>query len=99
MGVVPRFYHCWLAHGTACVVGHRRKQGTFFTILVTGSIAFMHLPHSIANNVEMFTGLLVDSPVMWFDWGRFLVTSVIGNAIGGVIFVVLLINSGRLHDS
>lgn len=71
---------------------------TFFTIVATGAIAFMHLPHSIAGNVEVFMGLLVDSPVTWFDWGRFLVATVIGNAIGGVVFVALLTYGGQPRD-
>jgi formate/nitrite transporter FocA (FNT family) len=37
----------------------------------------------------------VDSPVTWFDWGRFLVASIIGNAIGGVVFVALLTYGGQ----
>lgn len=71
---------------------------TFFVILVTAAIAFMHLPHSIAGNVEVFMGLLVDSPVTWFDWGRFLVASVIGNAIGGVVFVAVTAYGGRQRN-
>ncbi len=71
---------------------------TFFVILVTGGIAFLHLPHSIAGNVEVFMGLLVDSSVTWFDWGRFLVASIIGNAIGGVVFVALLVYGGRTRN-
>ncbi len=68
---------------------------TFFVIITTGAIAFMHLPHSIAGNVEVFMGLLVDSPVTWFDWGRFLVATIVGNAIGGIVFVALLTYGGR----
>lgn len=67
----------------------------FFTVLITSAIAFMHLPHSIAGNVEMFMGLLVDSPVTWVNYGRFLLATLVGNAIGGVVFVGLLAYGGR----
>jgi formate/nitrite transporter FocA (FNT family) len=71
---------------------------TFFVVLATGGIAFMHLPHSIAGNVEVFMGLLVDSPVTWFDWGRFLIATIIGNALGGVVFVALIAYGGRKRN-
>lgn len=61
-----------------------------FVVLTTGAIALLHLPHSIAGNVEVFMGLLVDPAVTWFDYGRFLLASLAGNAVGGVVFVALL---------
>ncbi len=62
----------------------------FFVWLCTFSIALLHLPHSIAGNVEVAMGLLTDPAVAWFDYGRFLLASLVGNAVGGVVFVAIL---------
>ncbi|SEO26884.1 Formate/nitrite transporter FocA, FNT family [Halogranum amylolyticum] len=58
--------------------------------IVTGAIGFMHLPHSIAGNVEVLAGLVATNEVTFADYGRFLVTSTAGNAVGGTVFVALL---------
>lgn len=58
--------------------------------IVTGAIGFMHLPHSIAGNVEVLGGLVATNEVTFVDYGRFLITSTLGNAVGGTVFVALL---------
>jgi formate/nitrite transporter FocA (FNT family) len=58
--------------------------------LVTASIGILHLPHSIAGNVEVLFGLFVSPTVSVLDYARFLALSTAGNAVGGVVFVGLL---------
>lgn len=58
--------------------------------LVTASIGILHLPHSIAGNVEVLFGLFVSPQVSVIDYLTFLVIATIGNAVGGVVFVGLL---------
>lgn len=58
--------------------------------LVTASIGILHLPHSIAGNVEVLFGLFVSPQVSVIDYLIFLGIATIGNAVGGVVFVGLL---------
>lgn len=57
--------------------------------MITATIGFLGLHHSIAGTVEAFQGVFVGG-VRIGDAVRFMGTSVLGNAIGGVIFVALL---------
>ncbi|HEX6982151.1 MAG TPA: formate/nitrite transporter family protein [Balneolaceae bacterium] len=74
-------------------------SAVFFVWLCTFTIALLHLPHSIAGNVEVAMGLLVDPAVSILDYGRFLLASLIGNAVGGVIFAAILKFAGRPSDA
>lgn len=58
--------------------------------LVTTGIALAHLQHSIAGTVEVLAGVLSGHEITWREFGRFLLWSTLGNAIGGVVFVALL---------
>ncbi|MFC6769408.1 formate/nitrite transporter family protein [Natrinema soli] len=58
--------------------------------LVTASIGILHLPHSIAGNVEVLFGVFVSPAVSVVDYVMFLSLATIGNAVGGVVFVALL---------
>lgn len=58
--------------------------------IVTASIGLLHLPHSIAGNVEVLFGVLVSSNISVVDYVVFLALATIGNAIGGSVFVALL---------
>ncbi|WP_254535698.1 formate/nitrite transporter family protein [Halomarina litorea] len=58
-------------------------------LLVTFTIGFLHLPHSIAGNIEVLSGALVSSSITYADWALFEVVTVAGNAVGGVVFVAL----------
>ncbi len=71
----------------------------FFVWLCTFSIALLHLPHSIAGNVEVAMGLLTGPAVTVLDYGRFLLASLVGNAVGGVVFVALLKFAARTHGA
>jgi len=62
----------------------------FFIWMVTATIGMLHLPHSIAGNVEVLMGLFTTSAVTLTDYISFLGLSTIGNAIGGAIFVGLM---------
>lgn len=53
-------------------------------------IALGKLHHSIAGTVEVLMGVFAGVGASPADYGRFLVWAVIGNAIGGAIFVALL---------
>ncbi|WP_083898714.1 formate/nitrite transporter family protein [Natronococcus jeotgali] len=61
-----------------------------FVWIVTASIGILHLPHSIAGNVEVLFGLFLSPTVTLADYVAFLALSTIGNAIGGSVFVGLL---------
>lgn len=58
--------------------------------IITATIGILHLPHSIAGNVEVLFGLLTTAAVTPLDYLAFLVLATVGNAIGGAVFVALL---------
>ena len=62
----------------------------FIIWLVTASIGILHLPHSIAGNVEVLFGVFVSPEVTVLDYILFLVLATIGNAVGGGVFVGIL---------
>ncbi|MFO8116053.1 MAG: formate/nitrite transporter family protein [Halorubrum sp.] len=59
-------------------------------LIVTGTIGLLHLPHSIAGNVEVLFGLFVSDTITLADYAGFLVLATVGNAFGGGVFVALL---------
>jgi formate/nitrite transporter FocA (FNT family) len=58
--------------------------GTAFVIGIAG------LHHSIAGSIEVLTAIFAGTQTQFQDFATFLSVSVVGNAIGGVIFVALL---------
>ena len=62
----------------------------FLIWIVTGTIGILHLPHSIAGNVEVLFGLFISPSISLFDYVAFLTLATIGNACGGAIFVAVL---------
>nr|WP_247728648.1 formate/nitrite transporter family protein [Halovivax limisalsi] len=58
--------------------------------VVTATIGLLHLPHSIAGNVEVLFGLLVSDGITIADYLWFLSLATIGNAVGGAVFVASL---------
>ena len=62
----------------------------FMIILVTTTIGIGGLHHSIVGSIEVFTGLLIDPTITVMDYIAFEVTSVMGNAVGGVFFVGII---------
>lgn len=68
-------------------------QDTFSRLVFVGLIAavigVLHLPHSIAGNVEVLSGLLVNVVSVRF-YVAFLVLATVGNVVGGTVFVAVL---------
>lgn len=69
-------------------------QGTLSRVaiiwIVTATIGLLHLPHSIAGNVEVLFGLFISASITPLDYLTFLSLATIGNAVGGAIFVAVL---------
>jgi formate/nitrite transporter FocA (FNT family) len=69
-------------------------QGTFGRValiwIVTATIGLLHLPHSIAGNVEVLFGLFMSAAITPLDYLTFLALATAGNACGGAIFVAVL---------
>lgn len=59
-------------------------------VIVTATIGILHLPHSIAGNVEVLFGVFTSPAVSVADYAVFLVLATAGNAVGGSVFVALL---------
>ncbi len=55
--------------------------------LTTYMIGLASLHHSIAGTTEVLMGVFVGQGATWPDFLRFLIWSVLGNAIGGAVFV------------
>ncbi|AMN50466.1 formate transporter [Psychrobacter sp. P2G3] len=66
--------------------------------LITGSIGFLGLHHSIVGNIEVFSALLYGNTVSLWRYLIFLVVVLIGNTVGGVVFVAVLKNRTFLFD-
>lgn len=66
--------------------------------LITGSIGFLGLHHSIVGNIEVFSALLYGNTVSLLSYLWFLVVVLVGNTIGGVVFVAILKNRTFLFD-
>ena len=66
--------------------------------LITGSIGFLGLHHSIVGNIEVFAALMYGTYVDITSYLMFLVVVLIGNTVGGVVFVAVLKNRSFLFD-
>ncbi len=66
--------------------------------LITGSIGFLGLHHSIVGNIEVFAALMYGTYVDIPSYLMFLVVVLVGNTIGGVVFVAVLKNRSFLFD-
>ncbi|HEY0779319.1 MAG TPA: formate/nitrite transporter family protein [Gemmatirosa sp.] len=58
-------------------------------IVPTYVIALAHLAHSIAGSVDVLY-LVCAGAASWGEYGRFVLLALLGNVIGGVVFVALL---------
>jgi formate/nitrite transporter FocA (FNT family) len=58
-------------------------------VLPTYVIALAHLAHSIAGSVDVLYLVSVGA-AGWGDYARFLGLALLGNVVGGVVFVALL---------
>ncbi len=66
--------------------------------LITGVLAFAGLHHSIVGNVEVFSGFLVSGKITFFNYLNFQGISLLGNALGGAVFVALLKYRAFVYD-
>lgn len=66
--------------------------------LITGSIGFLGLHHSIVGNIEVFSALLYGESVSFLNYLVFLIVVLAGNTVGGVVFVAVLKNRTFLFD-
>lgn len=66
--------------------------------LITGSIGFLGLHHSIVGNIEVFSALLYGNTVGLGRYLAFLIVVLVGNTVGGVVFVAVLKNRAFLYD-
>jgi len=66
--------------------------------LITGSIGFLGLHHSIVGNIEVFSALLYGNTVSLWHYLVFLVVVLVGNTVGGVVFVAVLKNRTFLFE-
>ncbi|TXD96613.1 formate/nitrite transporter family protein [Psychrobacter frigidicola] len=66
--------------------------------LITGSIGFLGLHHSIVGNIEVFSALMYGNTVSLMSYLWFLIIVLVGNTIGGVVFVAVLKNRTFLFD-
>lgn len=66
--------------------------------LITGSIGFLGLHHSIVGNIEVFSALLYGNTVSLWRYLVFLIVVLLGNTVGGVVFVAVLKNRTFLFD-
>lgn len=72
----------WLVSSAENTIGR-----VFMILMVTATIGMLHLPHSIAGNVEVLLGLFTSSKITLIDYLSFLSLATLGNAVGGAIFV------------
>lgn len=82
----------WLmAQGAWLLLGAAHTSGQILSIyIVTFLIGVGGLHHSIAGSVELFTALLVGAPLGPAQVFRFLGCALLGNLIGGSMFVAVL---------
>lgn len=66
--------------------------------LITGSIGFLGLHHSIVGNIEVFAALMYGNGVSLLSYLVFLAVVLAGNTVGGVVFVAVLKNRTFLFD-
>lgn len=58
--------------------------------ITTFLIGFGHLPHCVAVSAEMIAGILAGANITLLEYARFEVITILGNTVGGVVFVGLL---------
>lgn len=70
--------------------GRETTSQIIFVWLTTMVIGLGKMHHSIAGTVEVLMAVFSGAGATWADFARFLLWAVVGNAIGGSIFVGLL---------
>ncbi|QJP34818.1 formate/nitrite transporter family protein [Nonlabens sp. Ci31] len=73
------------------ITSTERASGKIMIIyMITFIIAIAGLHHSIVGNIEVFAGFLTSDKISFVDYLTFQFTSLVGNAVGGVVFVAIL---------
>ncbi len=82
----------WLMGLLAWLITAARETTSRLLIIfiVTATIGVLHLPHSIAGNVEVLFGLIISPEVSISNYVAFLALATVGNAVGGAVFVASL---------
>ncbi len=62
----------------------------FIIFIITATMAFTGLHHSIIGNIEIFTAMVAGSEVTFTEYLRVQSLALLGNATGGAFFVALL---------
>lgn len=90
----------WMMGVTAWLVTSARDTLSRIVLvtLITGSIGFLGLHHSIVGNIEIFSALLYGNTVSLGRYLLFLAVILVGNTVGGVVFVAVLKNRTFLFD-
>lgn len=66
--------------------------------MITAVLSFAGLHHSIVGNVEVFAGLISSPAITITGYLSFLILALLGNAIGGAVFVALLKYRAFVYD-
>jgi formate-nitrite transporter family protein len=87
----------WLIAG-----GRDTTSQIIFIWLIGATIGALGLHHSVTGGVELFTGAMIDPRIGWDAVLGTLAITTLGNAIGGLIFAVLVkqgvrMDPGRKH--
>ena len=90
----------WMMGITAWLVTSARDTLSRIVLvtIITGSIGFLGLHHSIVGNIEIFSALLYGNTVSLVRYLEFLAVVLVGNTVGGVVFVAVLKNRTFLFD-
>ncbi len=81
------------------VAASKDTLGRIFIIyMITAVLSFAGLHHSIVGNVEVFAGLITSSAISLSDYAIFQSIALLGNAIGGAVFVALLKYRAFVYD-
>ena len=70
----------------------------FFVWLITSAIGISHFHHSIVGSGEVLSNIFARQGLGLHDYGYFLLWSVTGNVLGGVVFVGLLKYTHVVHS-
>ena len=60
------------------------------TTVIASVIGFAHLHHVVVGSVEVLAGVFSGQGVSMNDYGRFLLWTTLGNAVGGPLFVAII---------
>jgi formate/nitrite transporter FocA (FNT family) len=82
----------WLMGLVAWLVTAAREtiSQLFIILLVTGTIGFAHLHHSIAGSIEVLVAVFAGQGATWLDFIYFLFWTTLGNTVGAVLMVALV---------